>query len=237
MAARRTPPRVRARTGSVCVRVVLRRVVPCAAPEPLGAHRSHGTCPLCMPGGGGTSTRRVANARAHEDPAPGTEWPREVLTAPLRAPRDAPRGDRAEAQPPGTYGTSAACTPGGCGPLVRPVAVALAHGDSASGRSRPRAARPCPTRCAGARAPDPPTPLGARLSARREPGGLRTTARPVSATRARGALVSVSLGRLGHEKVSSNVRSCPGTPHKGWSRAERAAGSPRGACCHYSASS
>ena len=34
-------------------------------------------------------------------------------------------------------------------------------------------------------------------------------------TRARGALVSVSLARLGHEKVSSNVRSCPGTPHRG----------------------
>ena len=61
----------------------------------------------------------------------------------------------------------------------------------------------------------PPAPLGARLSARREPRGLRTTARPVAPTRARGALVSVSLARLGHEKVSSNVRSCPGTPHRG----------------------
>ena len=53
------------------------------------------------------------------------------------------------------------------------------------------------------------------MSARREPRGLRTTARPVAPTRARGALVSVILARLGHEKVSSNVRSCPGTPHRG----------------------
>ena len=53
------------------------------------------------------------------------------------------------------------------------------------------------------------------MSARREPRGLRTTARPVAPTRARGALVIVILARLGHEKVSSNVRSCPGTPHRG----------------------
>ena len=33
-AARRAPPRVRARMGSICVGVALRRVVPCAAPEP-----------------------------------------------------------------------------------------------------------------------------------------------------------------------------------------------------------
>ena len=67
-ASRRASPNVRARTGSICARVVLRRVVPCRAPEPLGAPRSPGTCPLCMPGGGGRSTRRVATAHAHDDP-------------------------------------------------------------------------------------------------------------------------------------------------------------------------
>ena len=60
----------------------------------------------------------------------------------------------------------------------------------------------------------PPAPLGARLSARREARGLRTTARPVAPTRARGALVSVSLARLGHEKVSSNVRHVRGRSRK-----------------------
>ena len=65
------------------------------------------------------------------------------------------------------------------------------------------------------------------MSARCEPRGLRTTARPVAPTRARGALVSVSLVRLGHEKVSSNVRSCPGTPHRG-GHVLNVPGSPRG---------
>eukprot|EP00964_Phaeocystis_antarctica_P078571 scaffold48878_cov58-Phaeocystis_antarctica.AAC.1 len=60
----------------------------------------------------------------------------------------------------------------------------------------------------------PPAPLGARLSARREARGLRTTARPVAPTRARGALVSVSLARLGHEKVSSNVQHVRGRSRK-----------------------
>ena len=98
-APRRASRCVRARTGCICVRVTLRRVVPCTAPEPLGAHRSPGTCPLCMPGGGGRSARRVATAHAHEDPTSRMESPREALTASLHAPRGAPRGDRAHAQP------------------------------------------------------------------------------------------------------------------------------------------
>ena len=88
LAPRRASRRVRARTGSICVRVVLRRVAPCAAPEPLGAPRSPGTCPLCMPGGGGRSARRVATTHAHEDPTSRMERPREAprcITA--RSPR------------------------------------------------------------------------------------------------------------------------------------------------------
>ena len=82
MAACRAPQNVRAHTGSVCVRVVLRRVVPCAAPEPLGAPRSLGTCPLCTPSGGGRSTGCAATARAREDPARRTGPTREGVTAP-----------------------------------------------------------------------------------------------------------------------------------------------------------
>jgi len=204
-----------------------------------------------------------------------------LLPAPMRIPRRArscrvrhdraPHGapGRVHQSPPAPLGArlSTRHTPRGGGSLVRPVAVAHGQGDSASGTARPRAARPCPTRCvggthgyivdpppqartrheheahaesgravrmargcrprprrshaghgttraasapcptrcAGAPCTRPPAPLGARLSARREPRGLRTTARPVAPTRARGALVSVSLARLGHEKVSSTL--------------------------------
>ena len=214
LAERGASPNVGALTCSICVRVALRRVVPCAAPEALGGPWSPGTRPLCTPSGGGRSTGCTATARAHEDPAPGAELPREAFTAPLRAPRGAPRGRTKTTNPPGTYGTSTRRTPRGCGPLVRPVAVAHAHEDLTPGTA-PREASASPhTVRHGARAPNPPAPLGARLSARREPRGLRTTARPVAPTRARGALVSVSLARLGHEKVSSNVRHVRGRSRK-----------------------
>ena len=69
-ASRRASPNVGARTCSICARVALRRVVPCAAPEALGGLGSLGTCPVCTPSGCGRSARRVATAHAHEDPAP-----------------------------------------------------------------------------------------------------------------------------------------------------------------------
>ena len=127
-------------------------------------------------------------------------------------------------------------------PLVRPVAVAHAHEDLTPGTAPREASAPCPTRCAGARAPNPPAPLGARLSARREPRGLRTTARPVAPTRARGALVSVSLARLGHEKVSSTLMYAAGgcrdaelspacAPHLCPCRRSSAAQGPGGRLC------
>jgi hypothetical protein len=72
LAARRAPPNARARTGSICVRVALRRGGPCGAPEPLGAPCEPGTCPLCTPSEGGRSTGCAATAHAHEDPAPST---------------------------------------------------------------------------------------------------------------------------------------------------------------------
>ena len=87
--ARIASPNVGARTCSICARVTLRRVAPCAAPEALGGPWSPGTRPLCTPGGGGRSTGRTATARAHEDPAPCTGRTRETLTAPLRAPHGA----------------------------------------------------------------------------------------------------------------------------------------------------
>ena len=77
LAARGASPNVGALTCSICVTVALRRVVPCAAPEPLGGLGSPGTRPLCTPSGGGRSTRRVATARAHEDHAPRTGRTRE----------------------------------------------------------------------------------------------------------------------------------------------------------------
>ena len=70
LVARRASPNVGARTCSICARVALRRVVPCAAPEALGGLGSLGTCPVCTPSGCGRSARRVATAHAHEDPAP-----------------------------------------------------------------------------------------------------------------------------------------------------------------------
>ena len=72
MAARRASHSAGARTGSICAGVALRRVVPCAAPEPLGALQSPSTCPVCTPSGAGRSTGCTAAARAHEDPAPRT---------------------------------------------------------------------------------------------------------------------------------------------------------------------
>ena len=90
--ARIASPNVGARTCSICARVTLRRVAPCAAPEALGGPWSPGTRPLCTPGGGGRSTGCTATARAYEDPAPSAELPREAFTAPLRAPRGAPGG-------------------------------------------------------------------------------------------------------------------------------------------------
>ena len=74
---RRAPPRVLARTCSARAGVALHRGGPCGAPEPLEAHPSPGTCPMCTPRGGGRSTRGVAAARAREDPAPGTGRRRE----------------------------------------------------------------------------------------------------------------------------------------------------------------
>ena len=41
LAARRASPNVGARTGSICARVALRRVVPCATPEALGVKIGH----------------------------------------------------------------------------------------------------------------------------------------------------------------------------------------------------
>ena len=88
LAARRAPPRVGARTCSICARVALRRVVPCAAPEALGGPWSLGTCPLCTLSGGGRSTGCTATARAREDPARRTGPTREGVTAPpARSPR------------------------------------------------------------------------------------------------------------------------------------------------------
>ena len=95
LVARRASPNVGARTCSICARVALRRVVPCAAPEALGGPWrpwSPGMRLLCTPSGGGRSTGCTATAHTHEDPAPGAELPREAFTAPLRAPRGAPRG-------------------------------------------------------------------------------------------------------------------------------------------------
>ena len=75
--ARRAPPRVRARTCSARAGVALRRGGPCGAPEPLEAHPSPGTRPMCTPRGGGRSTRGSTAARAREDLALGTGRRRE----------------------------------------------------------------------------------------------------------------------------------------------------------------
>ena len=72
LAPRAVPPHVGTRTGSICVRVALRRGGPCGAPEPLGAPCEPGTCPLCTPSGGGRITGCMATAHDHEDPAPST---------------------------------------------------------------------------------------------------------------------------------------------------------------------
>ena len=85
LVARRASPNVGARTCSICARVALRRVVPCAAPEPLGGPWrpwSPGMRLLCTPSGGGRSTGCTATARAREDPARRTGPTREGVTAP-----------------------------------------------------------------------------------------------------------------------------------------------------------
>ena len=131
LAPRRAPPHVRARTGSICVRVVLRRGGPCGAPEPLGAPCEPGTCPLCTPSGGGRITGCMATAHDHEDPAPSTGRARAgAHCTPAHASRCA-RGSRACVQPSGTYGTSARRGPGGCGWAVWPMAIARAREDPA----------------------------------------------------------------------------------------------------------
>ena len=131
LAPRAVPPHVRTRTGSICVRVVLRRGGPCGAPEPLGAPCEPGTCPLCTPSGCGRSTGCMATAHDHEDLAPSTGRARAgAHCTPAHASRCA-RGSRACVQPSGTYGTSARRGPGGCGRAARPVAIAHAHEDPA----------------------------------------------------------------------------------------------------------
>ena len=78
LAARRASPNARVRTCSICVRVALRRVVPCAAPEPLG--------------GPGASARARCARRAGAGRAHGA-WP---PPAPMRIPRGA-QGTRVRA--------------------------------------------------------------------------------------------------------------------------------------------
>ena len=96
------------------------------------------------------------------------------------------------------------------------VAPTHAHKDLSHAGQAPRAATvPCPTRCAGARAPDPPVLLGARLSAMCEPErmrGLRTTAWPVAPTRTRGALVVAGARRAKRGKAR------PARPPSPWRR-------------------
>ena len=195
-AARRASPIVGARTCSICARVALRRVAPCAAPEALGGPWSPGTRPLCTPSGGGRSTGCTATARAYEDPAPSAELPREAFTAPLRAPRGAPRGRTKTTNPQALMvrarGARREWASRSYGPWLSPTPTKISRRARHHGKHLLRAPHGAPGRVHQT----PPAPLGARLSARREPRGLRTTARPVAPTRARGALVSVILARL-----------------------------------------
>ena len=59
--------------------------------SPPDAPPSLGMCPLCMPIWGGRSARCMAATHAYDDPASRMESTREALTAPLHAPRGAPR--------------------------------------------------------------------------------------------------------------------------------------------------
>ena len=184
LAPRRAPPHVRARTGSICVRVVLRRGGPCGAPEPLGAPCEPGTCLVCTPSGGGRSTGCMATAHDHEDPAPSTGRARAgACVRPARASRCA-RGSRACVQPSGTYGTSARRGPGGCGWAVSPMAITRAHKDPALSPQHAHARHHIACRAGapggGSPAPGPPGTHGTGPTCTPHEGG--STARPVAPT-------------------------------------------------------
>ena len=168
LAPRAVPPHVGTRTGSICVRVALRRGGPCGAPEPLGAPCEPGTCPLCTPSGGGRITGCMATAHDHEDPAPSTGRARAgAHCTPAHASRCAGGGggggSRASAQPPGTYGTSARRGPGRCGWAVWPMAITHAHEDPALRPARPCAA-PHRVPCGAPGGEVPPQPPQARTA-------------------------------------------------------------------------
>ena len=99
-ASRRASRSAGACTCSICVRVALRRVVPCAAPEALGGPgapaRAH-----CARRAGAGRARGARLLPAHAtDPARRTGRTREGVTAPLRAPHGAPGVTARKPNPP-----------------------------------------------------------------------------------------------------------------------------------------
>ena len=92
LAPRRAHPNVGTRTGSICVRVVLRRGGPCGAPEPLGAPANPARARCAR-------RARVGGARGAWPPPTPTRIPRrargahvQALTAPLHTPHGAQGG-------------------------------------------------------------------------------------------------------------------------------------------------
>ena len=92
LAARGASPNVGALTCSICVTVALRRVVPCAAPEPLGGPGAP-ACACCARRAGVGGARGARLLPAHARIPRGARDPRvRASLHPLRAPRGAPRG-------------------------------------------------------------------------------------------------------------------------------------------------
>ena len=168
-------------------RVALRRVVPCAAPEPLGGPGAP-ACACCARRAGVGGARGARLLPAHARIPRGARDPRvRASLHPLRAPRGAPRGRTKTTNPQARMVRARGARREGAGhsygPWLSPTPTKISRRARHRGKHLLRAPHGAPGRVHQT----PPAPLGARLSARREPRGLRTTARPVAHTRARGA--------------------------------------------------
>jgi hypothetical protein len=212
LAARRAPPNAGARTGSICVRVVLRRGGPCGAPEPLGAPCEPGTCPLCTPSEDGRSTGCAATAHAHEDPAPSTGRARAgAHCTPAHASRCAGGGGgpapkpNPQARAARARGVGRAGAGGPCGPWLSPAPAVIPR---CAQRAHVRHHR-VPCGAPGGSRTNTPGTYGTGPTCTPREGG--STVRPVAPTlpcRSQGASTSKKLARVLADLTTPLTKTC-----------------------------